>query len=1154
MVTGTTEASINDLVQLLNVSETILRYNTAIESSIRNNYGTVLYSYNNIIVATEISETLYNELQKNPNIEYIESLPLKRYGELDSTLIDQLDISKIFAGNSVNTITTVTKASDVDGVSGKVKPSTGNGIAPIITNQILNITAYTNEIFDYLITATGTISISYQFVAPNNYDGYINIQNVNVINGQISKPGVYNITITASNNYGTDTKQLVLTVLDPVKITNTNLIVYNIIGSQFFYTIESSGALPKIFSIPDIPGILSLNNNIITGTFTTIGTYNMTMIVSGTTSSDSKILTVTTGILPIITSPGEISNEENYDFIYTITSNTDSVVYNVIGILPDGLSFSDDKITGSPTTSGVYNVTLKVTNPFGSSTKNLMITIFKMIEHTTTTTTTLAPITTTTTTLAPTTTTTTTTCTGNHIININLIFSTLVVPNFNLSLISACAAKSCLETYSCFATGSDICYWDNAVPEIGNNTYGSIIACDIPSITGYYIMDDGNFTLVEMLNGAILGFPSCTGITTTTTTTLEPTTTTTTTLEPTTTTTTTLEPTTTTTTTLELTTTTTTLELTTTTTTTIYIERIDTLYNWYVVNDSRKISSSDDFIVPSTNDMTTMCSYITTIYPSCGGTLKNTNLLYWDSPNLGATDVYGFSGIGSGIRYGQWGNPLDEGTFSGIKLNACYWETDEQYGQANYQVLTNTDTTFYSNYIQISFGHSIRLYRLASESELLLPDGLISDTYTGNDNKTYPLTKIGTQIWLAENLKETKYRDGSWLHGFDGGIYNPISDIDWADLTSEAMCYYNDPPNPTTTTTTTTITPTTTTTTTHNCTMIVNILNSFPLPVLTMSISTTGSTNLNSMFVYLTQNVDPMIVDWGDSTSDSYVNDSKKKGGWAYFPSHTYSTGDYTITMSVPSDNSILLNIISNDMNNISFPLLPNLLTLSIYSANITNIDINNLPQLINLSLNSCNFSIINVNSYVNLQSIDLNTNQLTSIDVTNNVNLIELSLAYNQLASINISNNTGLSYLDLSSNQLSTVDLSNNVNLITLLLAYNQLSVINISNNTELSQLYLNTNQLTSINISNNTGLSYLDLSSNQLSTVDLSNNVNINYIDLRYNLLSTSETDNLLIQLDSMLISYAYMYFTGNNGRSSVSNSAVANLQGRSCYIDIA
>jgi uncharacterized protein (TIGR02145 family) len=55
---------------------------------------------------------------------------------------------------------------------------------------------------------------------------------------------------------------------------------------------------------------------------------------------------------------------------------------------------------------------------------------------------------------------------------------------------------------------------------------------------------------------------------------------------------------------------------------------------------------------------------------------------------------------------------------------------------------------------------------------------------TDIDGNTYNVITIGTQVWMAENLKTTKYRDG-----------NPITqvtdDTQWANRTSEAYCWYN---------------------------------------------------------------------------------------------------------------------------------------------------------------------------------------------------------------------------------------------------------------------------------------------------------------------------------------------------------------------------
>lgn len=208
------------------------------------------------------------------------------------------------------------------------------------------------------------------------------------------------------------------------------------------------------------------------------------------------------------------------------------------------------------------------------------------------------------------------------------------------------------------------------------------------------------------------------------------------------------------------------------------------LYNWYAASDARKITSSDDWVVPTQDQNQILADYLGASGDystnTVGGKLKETGLTHWNSPNTGATNETVFNGRGSGWR-------LDNGAFSGIKDKLQSWSSTLWFGTVAYfTTLSNLDDIFVCkefSAIEVVQGLGIRLLYIGAGTPT---------SYTGNDGKVYPVVLIGTQYWIAANLSETKYRNGDWITGYDGGVYTPISNAAWAALTTEAMCAYDD--------------------------------------------------------------------------------------------------------------------------------------------------------------------------------------------------------------------------------------------------------------------------------------------------------------------------------------------------------------------------
>jgi uncharacterized protein (TIGR02145 family) len=68
-----------------------------------------------------------------------------------------------------------------------------------------------------------------------------------------------------------------------------------------------------------------------------------------------------------------------------------------------------------------------------------------------------------------------------------------------------------------------------------------------------------------------------------------------------------------------------------------------------------------------------------------------------------------------------------------------------------------------------------------------LNPALTYGSVTDIDGNTYATIEIGTQVWMAENLRTTRYQNGD-------PIPNVTGDVQWSNLSSGAWCHYaNDP-------------------------------------------------------------------------------------------------------------------------------------------------------------------------------------------------------------------------------------------------------------------------------------------------------------------------------------------------------------------------
>ena len=209
------------------------------------------------------------------------------------------------------------------------------------------------------------------------------------------------------------------------------------------------------------------------------------------------------------------------------------------------------------------------------------------------------------------------------------------------------------------------------------------------------------------------------------------------------------------------------------------------LYNWYAATDVRGITASG-WRVPTHNDFKTLILYLDPLATeavygdwsyiessTAGAKLKETGLTHWIDPNTGATNEVGFNARGAGFR--------SSGAFANINEDIYIWLSNTEEPPYVYLGCPgyHANTEAYASSDVKEEGYSVRIVR---ESTTLTHGQ--SGIYIGNDGKAYRTICIGTQEWLADNLCETKFRDGSLI---------PVvtDNATWAALTSAGMCAYN---------------------------------------------------------------------------------------------------------------------------------------------------------------------------------------------------------------------------------------------------------------------------------------------------------------------------------------------------------------------------
>lgn len=194
------------------------------------------------------------------------------------------------------------------------------------------------------------------------------------------------------------------------------------------------------------------------------------------------------------------------------------------------------------------------------------------------------------------------------------------------------------------------------------------------------------------------------------------------------------------------------------------------LYNGYAVVNAKGIAPTGWHIPTQTelNTLSTFCGGSV----AAGGKLKEIGTTNWQTPNTGATDIYGFMAKGLGCRL------VDGFGFSYYQQRFIFWTKTLDDFEYYVGLLEYNSDDFYVLPGGNKEGYSIRCIRDNSTGWVT---GQVAQDIDGN---TYHTVQIGTQIWMVESLAVTHYKDGT--------IIPEVTDqTAWENLITGALCAYN---------------------------------------------------------------------------------------------------------------------------------------------------------------------------------------------------------------------------------------------------------------------------------------------------------------------------------------------------------------------------
>ncbi len=214
---------------------------------------------------------------------------------------------------------------------------------------------------------------------------------VTLNNSSIARPtatinggeGKYTLTLKATDagTPPTSATALVVITLQSKPTITSGITASGAALQAFTYTLTATGYPVPTLNATGMPSWLHWTSAtaILAGTPPAMGSFPITISATNVAGFDSKTLTIVIGSAltkPTLTSVLSTDGRQDNVFSYSITATgTDPITFSTTGTLPPGLTLSGSTISGTPTATGNYTVSLIASNLYGTDAKTLAIAI-----------------------------------------------------------------------------------------------------------------------------------------------------------------------------------------------------------------------------------------------------------------------------------------------------------------------------------------------------------------------------------------------------------------------------------------------------------------------------------------------------------------------------------------------------------------------------------------------------------------------------------------------------------------------------------------------------------------------------------------------------------------------------------------------------------